>query len=68
MERDKAEPDVDPDEERVDSRATGGVPDRSKPDQGSTTGTTPDGEYVGRVAGQDAGYAEETGAERRAEN
>jgi hypothetical protein len=67
MERDKAEPDVDPDEERVDSRATGGVPDPSKPDQGSTTGTTPDGEYVGRVAGQDAGYAEETGAERRAE-
>ena len=41
--------------------------DEGKPDQGSTTGTTPDGEYVGRVAGQDVGYAGETGAERRAE-
>ena len=68
MHRDKPEPDVDPDDERVDSRNTGGVPDSSKPDQGSTTGTTPDDEYVGRVAGQDVGYAEETGAERRAEN
>jgi len=67
MHQDKAESDVQGDEERVDSRATGGVPDPDKPDQGSTTGTTPDGEYVGRVAGQDAGYAEETGAERRAE-
>jgi hypothetical protein len=67
MRTDKPEPDVDADVERVDSRATGGVPDADKPDQGSTTGTTPDDEYVGRVAGQDLGYAEETGAERRAE-
>lgn len=44
-----------------------GVPDPAKPDQGSTTGTTPDDEYVGRVAGQDVGYAGETGAEARAE-
>jgi hypothetical protein len=66
MEREKAEADVDPDDERVDSRATGGVPDPDKPDQGSTTGTTPDDQYVGRVAGQDVGYEEETGAERRA--
>jgi hypothetical protein len=63
----RAEPDVQGDDERVDARDTGGVPDASKPDQGSTTGTTPDDEYVGRVAGQDVGYAEETGAERRAE-
>jgi hypothetical protein len=67
MHPEKAEPDVDPDDARVDSRDTGGVPDPSKPDQGSTTGTTPDDEYVGRVAGQDTGYAGETGAERRAE-
>ena len=67
MSAEKAEPDVDADEERVDSRATGGVEDPDKPDQGSTTGTTPDDEYVGRVAGQDVGYAGETGAERRAE-
>ena len=63
----KGESDVEADEARVDSRATGGVADPAKPDQGSTTGTTPDDEYVGRVAGQDVGYAEETGAERRAE-
>jgi hypothetical protein len=63
----RAEPDVQEDRERVDARDTGGVPDESKPDQGSTTGTTPDDEYVGRVAGQDVGYAEETGAERRSE-
>jgi hypothetical protein len=63
----RAEPDVQGDTERVDARDTGGVPDAGKPDQGSTTGTTPDDEYVGRVAGQDVGYAEETGAERRAE-
>jgi hypothetical protein len=63
----KAESDVEGDEARVDSRDTGGVEDPAKPDQGSTTGTTPDDDYVGRVAGQDVGYAGETGAERRAE-
>lgn len=63
----KAESDVEADDARADSRATGGVPDPDKPDQGSTTGTTETGEYVGRVAGQDVGYAGETGAERRAE-
>ena len=66
MNRHKAEADVDPDEARADARDTGGVPDGSKPDQASTTGTTPDDEYVGRVAGNDPGYSEETGAERRA--
>jgi hypothetical protein len=63
--RDKAESDTDADPARVDSRDTGGVPDASKPDQASTTGTTPDDEYVGRIAGDDPGFAEETGAERR---
>ena len=67
MAAEHAEDDVQRDDERVDSRATGGVPDADKPDQGSTTGTTPDDEYVGRVAGSDPGYAEETGAERRAD-
>ncbi|MEO9138993.1 MAG: hypothetical protein ABI345_07990 [Jatrophihabitans sp.] len=62
----EAESDVEPDEARVDSRATGGVADPDEPDQGSTTGTT-ETEYVGRIAGQDVGYAGETGAERRAE-
>ena len=63
----KTESDVARDPARVDSRITGGVPDPTKLDQNSTTGTTPDEEYVGRVAGQDIGYEEETGAERRAE-
>ena len=49
------------------AREEGGVDDASHPDQGSTTGTTPSGSFVGRAAGQDTGYAEETGAERRAE-
>jgi hypothetical protein len=64
----RPEPDVDPDPARADSRETGGVPDPEKPDQASTTGTTPDEEYIGRIAGDDPGYSEETGAERRASN
>ncbi|MGN6472542.1 MAG: hypothetical protein ACTHK4_02695 [Mycobacteriales bacterium] len=51
--------------EQAGSRETGGVPNDEAPDQGSTTGTTPSEEFVGRVAGQDVGYEEETGAERR---
>jgi hypothetical protein len=68
MREDKAEADVDPDEARVNSRDTGGVPDDAASDEGSTTGTTPDETFVGRVAGQDSGYEEETGAEARAES
>jgi hypothetical protein len=67
MGKHRAESDVQADPKRADSRDTGGVPDPDKPDQASTTGTTPDDEYVGRVAGDDPGYVEETGAERRAE-
>jgi hypothetical protein len=60
------EDDVDQDDGQALSRATGGVDNPEHPDQGSTTGTTPSETFVGRVAGQDVGYAEETGAERRA--
>ncbi len=68
MERDPrpGEDDTDRDDATALSRATGGVEDPSEPDQGSTTGTTPSEEFVGRVSGQDVGYAGETGAERRA--
>ena len=68
MERDPRphEEDTDPDDAEALSRATGGVPDPEAPDQGSTTGTTPNDVFVGRVAGQDVGYAEEQGGERRA--
>lgn len=60
------EEDVRPDDKQALSRATGGVENPDAPDQGSTTGTTPSGEFVGRVAGQDVGYAEEQGSDRLA--
>jgi hypothetical protein len=60
------EDDVDPDDAEALSRATGGVEDPDAPDQGSSTGTTPTETFVGRVSGQDVGYAGETGGERRA--
>jgi hypothetical protein len=58
----------DPDHAEARVRETGGVPNEEMPDQGSTTGTTPNEEFVGRVSGADVGYAEETGAERRAKS
>lgn len=62
----RPEPDVQADDKVAASRATGGVPDASAPDQHSTTGTTPNEKFVGRVSGADPGYEGETGAERRA--
>jgi hypothetical protein len=59
------EDDVDADDAQALSRATGGGPS-DDPDAGSTTGSGESGTFVGRTAGQDVGYAEETGAERRA--
>lgn len=58
------ESDVAPDAAQARTRATGGHP-QDMPDRHSTTGTTPSATFVGRVAGQDVGYAETTGAERR---
>lgn len=62
----RPEPDVQRDDKVAAWRATGGVADPSQPDQNSTTGTTPNDTFVGRVGGADTGYEEETGAERRA--
>jgi len=71
-----SEPDVAADPKLARTRETGGAdPDRQKhpddsradPDGGSTTGVDENEEFVGRVSGQDAGYAGETGAEARAE-
>jgi hypothetical protein len=59
------EDDVDQDDAQALSRATGGG-ESDAPDAESTTGTGESETFVGRVAGQDVGYAEETGAERRA--
>ena len=64
--RHRAESDVQADPARADARDTGGVPDPEAADQASTTGTTPDETYVGRVAGTDPGETGESGAERRA--
>ena len=59
------EEDVDRDDAEALTRATGGGPDDG-PDAQTTTGTGESDTFVGRVAGQDVGYAGETGAERRA--
>ena len=61
-----SESDVPADSAVAESRASGGDPAAQDGDQASTTGTGENDEFVGRAAGQDLGYAEETGAERRA--
>lgn len=61
------EQDVGHDPRTVASRSAGGVHDELTGDRGSTTGTGNTGVFVGQVAGDDPAYAEETGAERRAE-
>lgn len=60
------EKDVDTDDSVAQSRATGGDPESDERDAVSTTGSGDSGEYVGRVGGQDVGYAGLTGAEARA--
>jgi hypothetical protein len=59
------EDDVERDDAQALSRATGGGAGEG-PDADTTTGTGGSETFVGRVAGQDVGYAGETGAERRA--
>lgn len=66
MSDDKAESDIANDEKLASGRDTGGI-DKSDPNQDSTTSTSETPDYVGRVAGDDMGYEEEQGAERRAE-
>jgi hypothetical protein len=62
----RPEADVQADTSVAASRATGGVDNPDAPDRNSTTGTTPNETFVGRVGGDDGGYEGETGAERRA--
>ncbi len=63
----QSEEDVAGDPQLAESRETGGEPgDQDGADGVSTTGTAENQEFVGRVAGDDVGYAGETGAERRA--
>lgn len=55
------------DAQLAESRESGGEPgDQDETDGTSTTGTAENEEFVGRVAGDDEGYAGETGAEARA--
>lgn len=61
------ESDVAADRGVARSRATGGRPTEDA-DSGGSTGTGAGGRFVGRVAGQDLGYAETTGAEARADS
>jgi hypothetical protein len=58
------EGDAPADTEVAASREAGGAPDS---DTRATTGTGPNETFVGRVAGDDEGYAGTTGAEARAE-
>ena len=60
----RTEADVASDPARVDTRATGGDPEK-RVTEGGTTGTSESEEFVGRVAGDDD-FSGETGAERRA--
>ena len=59
--------DVEPDPNLANTRATGGMPSQAG-DAATTTGTGATGGYVGRIAGQDEGFAGETGAEARTDS
>lgn len=68
VDRPASESDVARDTQIANSRAHGGPRCRSSnvKDAATTTGTTANELFVGRAAGDDLGYAEETGAETRA--
>jgi len=61
----RREADVSDDDAQALRRVTGGDEAASGGDAEATTGAGPSGTFVGRDAGQDEGYAGETGAERR---
>jgi hypothetical protein len=61
-----SEADAGTDPNLASSRATGGRHRYLGGDRGSVTGTGDTDEFVGQIAGDDLGYADETGAERRA--
>jgi hypothetical protein len=68
-----SESDVPADRQVARSREAGGRDPAAEgastadPDGATTTGTDENEEFVGRVAGQDAGYSGQTGAEARAQ-
>lgn len=60
----KPEGDAPGDSAVANTRETGGAPGRPGSEQ-NTTGPGENDTFVGRVGGQDEGFAGETGAERR---
>ncbi len=60
-----AESDVPDDDAQASGRPTGGDPEAHGGDSEATTGSGESGVFVGRTAGQDEGYAGQTGAEAR---
>jgi hypothetical protein len=70
--RGSSEADVEKDPHLARTRETGGPrgghpDDRTSGDVTGTAGTGETEQYVGRVAGDDLGYADQTGAEARAQ-
>ncbi len=62
---DPSESDAGHDPRTAGSRVAGGEHTEFQGDQGAVTGTGDTDTFVGRAAGQDLGYAGETGAEAR---
>ncbi|EIE97910.1 hypothetical protein [Saccharomonospora glauca] len=62
------EADVADDPATARTRATGGRPGDERGANASSTGPGHNDTFVGRIEGDDLGYAGETGAERRSEN
>jgi len=62
-----AESDTGRDPNVARTRASGGEPGHDEGDAAGTTGPGESETFVGRVAGQDEGFAGQTGAEVRAE-
>lgn len=61
------EPDTEDDPAMVRVRPTGGRKPNGCGDDQSSTGPAEAETFVGRTTGQDLGYTDETGAERRSE-
>lgn len=59
------ESDVSADRHQAESRDSGGRAPDGESDKHSTTGTTRNENYVGRVSGEESGFEGETGAEAR---
>ncbi|MQA62823.1 MAG: hypothetical protein GEU86_15335 [Actinophytocola sp.] len=64
----RRESDVEDDPAAARTRESGGEPGHHDDDAAASTGPGESGTFVGRVAGQDAGAGEHTGAEARSDD